>query len=226
MALTGFDYLILLIMAFFTLLGLIRGFIGELSSLINWIGSSIITIFLQPSLNSIIYEKVHNSTLSNFLSGSIIFTISIIMLSIITTKLDNKINTKFPYSVNITLGTFFGFIKGFLISSMIFLIILKLFGDTPDINKKTGPEWIKNSKTYNILTFGLYIISPFTDSFFDKMKQEYIIPEKNKDNNKMKIEEKTNDVNDLKKIRNIKDIDKEGYKKEQIKRLSRLIEIL
>lgn len=236
--LTGLDYLILSIMLFFTLLGFVRGFIGELFSLISWVSASFITIIFQPSLSSIIFEKVDNHTISSFLGGGIIFVISIIMISIITTKLGGKITTKFPYSVNATLGTFFGFIKGFLISSLIFLMIVKLFvGDLEELNNDDKLGWIKNARTYNMLNFGAYFISPISNTLFNKIEEKYsttYIKNVDQENNKLQrykeqnnLIEKQDNINEKQQeIYNNKEENSSGYKKEQIEKLDYLIENL
>ena len=230
MALTGLDYLTLLIMLFFTLLGFVRGFIGELSSLISWVSASIITAIFQQSLSSVIYEKIHSYTISSFLGGGIIFVVSIIMISILTTKIGSKITTKFPYSINATLGIFFGFLKGFLISSLIFLVIMKLFvNDFEELKDSNKPKWLKNAKMYNMLSFGAYLISPINDILFDKMEQQYNNLEDKKhmqnDNNLRRYDEQNN-FDEEEREKNNEEENNPGYEKEQIEKLNYLIENL
>ncbi len=193
MSLTLFDYLVFAIMIFFMFLGLLRGFIRELSSLANWIGSGLLTVLLRPIVNDLISSKISNSVASNVVSSIIIFVIAIIGLSILTSNIARAINTKFPSSINITLGLAFGFTKGFLICSLIFATILNLFGDTDDLSSKSGPKWLQASQTYRPLSFGAYIILPFADSILGQIKEKYLIPESN---DKEENDSKTNDSND------------------------------
>lgn len=173
MELTLFDYIIFFIIGFFSILGLARGLIGELSSLISWVGAVLLTMLLNPYLATFIYAKLQNPIFSNLSSGGIIFTVSIIILSILTSRIDQKITAKIPTSINITLGTFFGLIKGILISTIIFLIIVELFGDTKASLNKKAPKWLQISKTYKLLLFSAETISPFTESFFNKVGENY-----------------------------------------------------
>lgn len=222
MELTLFDYIIFFIIGFFSILGLARGFIGELSSLISWVGAILITMLLNPYLSAIIYAKLNSEVFSNLSSGGIIFTVSIILLSIITSKIDQKITTKIPTSINITLGAFFGLIKGILISTIIFLIIVELFGNTEKLLGKKAPKWLQSSKTYKLLLFSAETISPFTDSFFNKLGENYNNMDVNIDKDKEvskenkeieKVEEIIEDKDEL----NTKEIDS---KEENLRRFT------
>ncbi len=206
MELTLFDYIIFFIIGFFSILGLARGFIGELSSLISWIGAILITMLLNPYLSTIIYAKLNSKIFSNFSSGGIIFATSIILLSIITSKIDQKITTKIPTSINITLGAFFGLIKGILISTIIFLIIVELFGNTEKLLGKKAPKWLQSSKTYKLLLFSAETISPFTDSFFNKIGENYNNIDDNIDKDKDSKENK--ETVETEKIEKIEETDK------------------
>lgn len=230
MALTGLDYLTLLIMLFFTLLGFVRGFIGELSSLISWVSASIITAIFQQSLSLVIYEKIHSYTISNFLGGGIIFVVSVIMISMLTTKISSKITTKFPYSINATLGIFFGFLKGFLISSLIFLVIMKLFvNDFDELKDSNKPKWLQNAKMYNMLSFGAYLLSPINDILLDKMEQHYnnLEDQKHIQNvDDLRRYNEQNNLNEEEQKKNNKKENNSGYGKEQMEKLNYLIENL
>ena len=224
MELTLFDYIIFFIIGFFSILGLARGFIGELSSLISWIGAILITMLLNPYLSTIIYAKLNSKIFSNFSSGGIIFATSIILLSIITSKIDQKITTKIPTSINITLGAFFGLIKGILISTIIFLIIVELFGNTEKLLGKKAPKWLQSSKTYKLLLFSAETISPFTDSFFNKIGENYndmddnIDKDKDSKENKETVEtEKAEEIIENKDELNTKEIDS---KEENLRRFT------
>ena len=207
MELTLFDYIIFFIIGFFSILGLARGFIGELSSLISWIGAILITMLLNPYLSTIIYAKLNSKIFSNFSSGGIIFATSIILLSIITSKIDQKITTKIPTSINITLGAFFGLIKGILISTIIFLIIVELFGNTEKLLGKKAPKWLQSSKTYKLLLFSAETISPFTDSFFNKIGENYNNMDDNIDKDKDSKENKeTVETEKIEKIEKAEEI--------------------
>lgn len=253
MDLTIFDYIIFFIILFFTILGLIRGFIGELTSLVSWCSAILITIKLNPIVSNLIYHKIQNSIFANLSSSGIIFIISIICISMILSRISEKVITKIPTSINLTLGTLIGIVKGILVSTIIFLIILELMiekKDYTDLSQKIGPQWLQNSKSYTMLSFGAYAISPFTNSFLEKkadkkvneIDTKEIVKEENK---KINSEEKVeNKINNLRRFNDEEEIsdedrneldniiqeqiipDEEGYNENQRQELDYLIDAI
>ena len=205
--------------------------------MINWIGSGFLTVLLRPYLNNFVAQKISNSIISNIVSSVLIFIIVIICFSIILSNIARLINTKFPQSINITLGIAFGFTKGFLICSLIFASIINLFGNSSDLSSKSGPKWLQDSQTYRVLSFGGYMILPFADSILGQIKEKYSIPQQNEE----KIENsESNSIDNSKKESNSINylIDKNeqapkkennndgGYKKDQIEKLNHLLDII
>lgn len=239
---TLFDYIVFGIIGFFTLLGLVRGFIRELSSILSWVGSAFLTVLLRPVFNEVISQKISNPMLSNAVSSFLVFVVAIVALSILISNIARSINAKFPSSINITLGMAFGFTKGFLISSLIFATVLSMFGDTDDLSSKSGPKWLQDSQTYRPLSFGAYLILPFANSMLGEIKQQYNTPKVEEDETEnfddkidtlRRYKEDVDTVNKiLDKIDTKKDTDNQnseesgGYKKEQMEKLNRLIDII
>ena len=204
--LTVFDYIVLSIMLFFTFVGLVRGFIRELASLINWVGSGVLTVLLRPLINDLVSHKISNPVVSNIVSSVLIFLIAIIGLSILTSSIAKAINTKFPTSINITLGIAFGFTKGFLICSLIFASIITLFGNSEEMSSKSGPKWLQESETYRPLSFGAYMILPFADSILGQIKEKYSPENEDKESDE-KEEKSKDDSKYLRRYEKLKTID-------------------
>ena len=220
---TTFDYIIFSILGFFTLIGLIRGFIVELFSCLSWAGSIILTILLRPVITNMILEKTSNTMLANIIAGTLIFVFTIIGLSILTSNLARKFTTKFPTSINITLGIAFGFLKGFLISLLIFISMINVFSDSFNFNKDVGPKWFKNSAVYVPLSFATSLIFPSIDPIIDEMKSDFLKQDK-KDNDFLKRFTTDNNEKENKEDKNEKD--NGGYNKNQVEKLEHLIDLI
>ena len=220
---TTFDYIIFSILGFFTLIGLIRGFIVELFSCLSWAGSITLTIFLRPVIANMILEKTSNTMLANIIAGGLIFVLTIIGLSILTSNLARKFTTKFPTSINITLGIAFGFLKGFLISLLIFISLINILTDSFSFDKNVGPKWFKDSAVYVPLSFAASFVFPSINPVIDEMKSDFL--KKDRDNETLKrfIIDKTE-----KDDQNEKEDEKDngGYKKNQMDKLEHLIDLI
>ncbi|MDR3290388.1 MAG: CvpA family protein [Rickettsiales bacterium] len=211
---TVFDFVVFAVIILFVLLGMLRGFLGELFSLIVWILSASFTAMLQSPVNNLTSKSISNPIISNSISAFIIFTIVVIGLSMVSKKLEAKIKTQIPRSINVNLGMSFGFIKAFLINSLVFLTIISVTGNTEDLGTKSGPKWLKDSITYRPLSFGGYILLPLYNSMSGDLNKQF---EQEKIVGEMveKIEDKKED--------NEKEV---GYKDRQRDELNHLIEVV
>ena len=210
-----------------TLLGLLRGFIRELFSLLTWIGSASLVIALRPVITDLISQKISNIILANAVSSLLIFIIAIIGLSILTSNISKTITTKFPSSINITLGIAFGFMKSFIISSLIFATIINIFDDGFNLEDKFGQGWLQKSATYKPLSFGAYLILPVFDPILNEMKENYSISDKDLEEKGIKNEakEKLDLIKTKDEEKTTDDKEKDGYTKDQIDKLDHLIDL-
>jgi membrane protein required for colicin V production len=222
MELTLFDFIIFGILGFFALIGLMRGFVKEIFSIANWIIASIITIYLRPIITGLILTKINIPIVADLISNSFLFTTALILVSIITSNISKGISGIFPTPINVFFGLIFGFFKGYLISALIFSIIISIYGEN-----KEKPLWFEESKLYQPLSIGSNFVEPFTNSLFGNL------PKKSEEEN---LDETDSEINSLMdKIDSVKekvvsdDVDEDsnnGYKEDQIKKMDRLIDTI
>jgi membrane protein required for colicin V production len=247
MIFTSFDYSILGIIAFFALIGLIRGFIREVFSIMNWVVAAIVTVYLRPILSNLILIKINIPIIADLISNLFLFTATFIFMSIITSNIAKGIADKFTAFVDVPFGLVFGAIKGYILSALIFSIILNIYG-----NKENEPDWFAESKIYQPLSIGAEIVKPFTDSLFgslserdqEKEQEDEEFDKKTKPAEKSikqrgKVSRYVERIYKSKKTKNesekrvepsrytdlpSQNLDKDnGYKREQIKKMNRLI---
>lgn len=143
---------------------------------------------------------------------------------------------KLPSSINVTLGTAFGFVKSFIISSLIFVSVINIYNDGFTLKEKYGPKWLQKSITYRPLSFGAYFILPLVNPILDDIKNNYSYDEKDtsedkkSEDTKSQIDEKSDllrRIDDKQKSDETpKTKDGEGYNKDQIEKLDHLIDLI
>jgi membrane protein required for colicin V production len=158
---SNLDLWLATIVLFLAAIGTFRGFLKEITSILNWFGSLYLTSLAKPVAVNALRSKITTPFLLDIVSNAVLFVLSMIALSIFSNYLVVKIEEILPSSVNRTLGAIFGFIKGFLIS-MIVLASLRILYRGPDINK---PNWLENSLAYN-----KYFDNSNSDSFVDALE--------------------------------------------------------
>ena len=208
----------------------------------NWILSSIVSYILTPLAIPLFAEKYPEIMLYIVLA-TIIFFISIIILGIFTSSIAKSLLLALPASVDKAFGFAFGFVKGYIIMAFFFAITVMIYTNNlvPDEQKsdsksgRVGPEWLIESKSYNILELGANILQPVMDSIVSQLdSSDKDSNSKSKD--KSGFDKKINSLNDgtlddLKKAKGFYDslreddkLEQQGYSEKEIEKKDRLIE--
>ena len=119
MELGSFDAFIVFLFSLCAIIGLIRGFIRELFSLFNWILAFYLLSILKPLCIGYFSELIKIPFLADIVVNLLLFAICLIIVSILSRYLANIIKKVVPYSLDVMLGVFFGFIKAYVILFLI-----------------------------------------------------------------------------------------------------------
>lgn len=135
------DVIVLVIMGIFTIIGFKRGFITEIFQIIGLIAAFALNTPISKLINN--YTKnvldTHNE-LIGFLSGIVTFILIFLVFFVIgriLTKTTNIILTSLP---NRIIGALFGGIKGFLIATVILLLIRMIPAGDNFIQRNVTPD--------------------------------------------------------------------------------------
>lgn len=144
LALTGLDYIIIGILTFFGFIGLIRGFLKEVASILNWGLTIYLTSLLKPYCMEMFKDKIKIPFLLDCIVNSVLFVILVIIISIITKKLVLLCKHFINKEIDFILGLLSGCLKGYLISLLILSTILI-------VNEDKKLSFFENSVGYNLL---------------------------------------------------------------------------
>lgn len=200
MDLGNFDIFILLLFLFCIITGLMRGFIRELFSLLNWVLSFYFLTLVKPFFIGYFAELIKIPFLSDIILNISIFVIILIVLSIISKYIAELLKKIMPYNLDMTLGFLFGVIKAYVILILVTSTIEVLYnGKEPKIlsdsafNKIFYKNDITNDKIRILLG----------DFLNEKDQENQIEKEEKNDNNSIDIiEEKIDDINNNNFIEN------------------------
>ena len=123
MIITPPDIAIAIILCFFTLNGFRHGFIEEIGRLISLVGGFIIASKFHTILLPYLDLYIEETSLQIAIAYLIVFTATIIIISIIVKLLQKFIELVLLGWLNRLLGLLLGLLKGFLVVSLIIFII-------------------------------------------------------------------------------------------------------
>lgn len=150
MELTALDIVVLLIVGGAALLGLKRGFVTEVLSLMAWIFVVFaIKLFHTPvsaALLAVIGTSAGAATLAFALIAGIVYFLG----RMVANGVGARTRTSILGPVDRALGFGFGAVKGLVLCSLAFLLLVLVI-DTIAGGPKRRPEWITGSRTYPLL---------------------------------------------------------------------------
>ncbi|MFC1659201.1 CvpA family protein [Pseudomonadota bacterium] len=218
-----FDIIFLSLIGVFSLIGLLRGFVKETFSIINLILAALITVYTRPMITALLIEKVKIPIIADTISSAVVFTTTIVVISLITSNLSKAISELVPGYVNNPIGLLFGFLKAYLIMAIVVVTMFSVYEvDEWGNGEEKLPSIVLDARTYNFVKYGANLIRPLMDKTLERkmLEQEDAIGDILEDET---IQEKGEEVG-KKVIR--KKLEDKGYTDDQIDKMELLIDVV
>ena len=146
---TGFDIIVLLVVAVAAAGGFLRGFVQEVLSLLAWA----VTILAIHNLHTPLYDwllpKVSNPSGAATLAFALLLLIPYAGMKLIAGRLGQKSRTSLLGPIDRVLGFGFGAIKGAIVVTCGFAILVLGYDATWGIAGR--PSWITQARTYPLV---------------------------------------------------------------------------
>jgi membrane protein required for colicin V production len=139
------DLAIVVVMILSAVFSWVRGFTGEVLAVASWVAAAIAAYFLHPWALTYIAPSIANKQLALAASIAAVFLVTLVFVSLITTKLSELILDSAIGTLDRTLGLFFGAARGLLIAVVAFMFFDTLVGE------KSQPDMLKDARLRPIL---------------------------------------------------------------------------
>jgi membrane protein required for colicin V production len=126
---TSFDYIVLAILGVSALLGLMRGFIKEVLSLIAYVVAFLASIWWGPLMATWFTPYIENSLLRMGLAYAIVFIAMLLMVGLVNVTLATMIQKTGLTPADHGLGGLFGLMRGLLL--VLVLVVLAGYTELP-----------------------------------------------------------------------------------------------
>lgn len=149
MSLTWIDYAIIVVLLVSMSIGLIRGFVKELLSLVIWIIAFIVAMRYSIKLTGLFVSSIHNTTLRQGICFLILF-IGVLLLGMLFNCLLNKLVSHLSFNgMNRLFGLIFGLLRGIaLVTGLIILVQLTSLSKTPSWQRSTLLPYFASSTVW------------------------------------------------------------------------------
>lgn len=169
------DYIIVVVVAFFTVKGLLKGFVNQVLGFFGLL----MALVLATKYMSDVAETVDNflnipPALATLLAYLLIFVATILAFQVLNHVLQKAVKVSFLHWVDKTLGLLVGALKGGVIMSLIFLLIsiIPLSGNLiPGLNDS---KLFRPTKTFAPKVFNFIMsVVPNSKSFYAELKESF-----------------------------------------------------
>jgi membrane protein required for colicin V production len=147
---SALDIFVIVLLAGGALLGVVRGLVHEILSLMAWVVAIVMLRLFHDPISTSLAEPVGTATGAAVLAFVILFLPSFLFMKLLARAIGKRSRNSILGPFDRVLGGGFGMLKG-LLAATLFFLLANLATDLvygPDANR---PEWMRNSRTYPLL---------------------------------------------------------------------------
>jgi membrane protein required for colicin V production len=145
MELTGFDYVVIMLVGLLGLGGLMRGLTQEAISLAGWIGAVLVVRFFHEDLTGWLAPRTGGEAAGAIIAFLLLFFGTILAARILAGTLGGLTRKSVIGPIDRVLGLGFGALKGVLLSAALFLLLQ--FGTGLFDPARQSPAWLMESRS-------------------------------------------------------------------------------
>jgi membrane protein required for colicin V production len=149
-ALSGLDIIVLIVIGGAAVLGFVRGFVTEVLALLAWLLVVLALKLLHQPLAGLLADAVGTAQGGAVLAFALLAGLTYFGGRLIARTIGSRIRDSFLGPIDRALGFGFGALKGLVLTSIAFLLLVLVF-DTVGGGPAGRPEWITGSATYPLL---------------------------------------------------------------------------
>ena len=157
--LTIFDAMILVIIVLSMFIGFTRGFTCEVLTLGAWGGAILLTLYALPWASELGRGIFSPEPLADLVTMIVLFLGSVVILKLVAKFIGDHIKKSAIGALDRSLGAFFGFLRGALVISAVYLA-LSYF-----IPFAKQPTWITDARLHQVAAYGAEMLSTILPNF-------------------------------------------------------------
>jgi len=143
MPISWLDIILIVIMLVSGFLAMVRGFTREVLSIFSWAMAAVAALYFTPRYFEVLTPYIDNPSIAQIVFAAGVFIITLIIVSLITFRISDKVLDSRVGALDRTLGFIFGLARGFLLVAIVFILFTALARDQP--------EWVRNARSYPLL---------------------------------------------------------------------------
>ena len=147
MPITILDLVVLGVIAISALLAAVRGFTREVLAIVSWIAAAAVAWLFHQQLLPLVQQYIPNKTVALVASIAVLFLVTLIVVSIITSRISDFVLDSRIGALDRTLGFIFGSARGLLLCVVGYLLFASLVPEKMQDNY----TWLRDARSKPLL---------------------------------------------------------------------------
>ena len=149
---TGFDFIVLLILGVAATGGYMRGFLQEVLSLASWVLAAFAIRYMHTPLTLVMQEYIGQNVTTSVLAFTLLLLIPYAAMKVIANNVGMASKGAVLGPIDRILGVGFGALKGLIITVIAFAVLVLGYDSVWDYRGR--PVWITNGNSYELIDAG------------------------------------------------------------------------
>jgi len=142
------DLLVIIVLVVSGIFAFVRGFVHEVLAVGSWVGAAFVTLYAFPHVQPLVLGVITVEFIASLLTGVGLFLVTLVLFSVLTRILSNRIQKSSLGALDRSLGLLFGFLRGAVIVVLAWLALGYM------VTEEDRPQWIQEARTRPLVERG------------------------------------------------------------------------
>ena len=157
------DLIVIIVLVVSGIFAFVRGFVHEVLGVASWVGAAFVTLYAFPHVQPYLLNVITVEFIASLITGVGLFLVTLVLFSVLTRILSNRIQQSSLGALDRSLGLLFGFARGAVI------VVLAWMALSYMVTEEERPAWIQEAKTRNLAEIGAgYLLALVPPSLLER----------------------------------------------------------
>ncbi|WP_193370819.1 CvpA family protein [Pelagibius marinus] len=142
------DLIVIIVLVVSGIFAFVRGFVHEVLAVGSWVGAAFVTLYAYPHVQPWVLGVIAVEFIASLLTGVGLFLVTLVLFSVLTRILSNRIQQSSLGALDRSLGLLFGFARGAVIVVLAWLALDYV------VIEDERPGWIQEAKSRPLVERG------------------------------------------------------------------------
>jgi membrane protein required for colicin V production len=145
MPIQGLDIILVVIMIFSGFLAMLRGLTREMLSIMSWALAALVTLFAYSYFKNDVRGLIDTPMLADGVLIAVVFIVSLIVFSLLTINISERVLDSRVGAVDRTLGFVYGLVRGLILVVIAYLIVGQI------VERQNLPRWVTDARSLPLI---------------------------------------------------------------------------